>query len=89
MEDLAGMAGVGVEGWATYQEQKAKATDAGQAAWAPLPDTRGTTIPEWVVETVLDHIAKENKMYGYDGVSVTLWKRLPTARKICIYVWSD
>ena len=52
------------------------------------PDTsrthaRSVTCPEWVVDTVLDHVAKENKATGYDGVSVTLWKRVKTARRIC------
>jgi len=72
-----------LEGWAAYQEDKAKATDAGQADWEPLEDTRGITCPEWVVDTVLDHVAKENKATGYDGVSVTLWKRVKSARRIC------
>eukprot|EP01043_Picozoa_sp_COSAG02_P033783 COSAG02_NODE_2324_length_9133_cov_38.463361_7_plen_306_part_00 len=72
-----------LEGWAAYQEHKAKATDAGQADWEPLPDTRGVTCPEWVVDTVLDHVAKENKATGRDGVSVTLWRRIPTARRVC------
>lgn len=53
------------------------------AAWEPLPDTKGITLPEWVVDTVLDHVAKENKATAGDGVSVTLWKRVPTARRIC------
>ena len=50
-----------LEGWAAYQENKSKATDAGQADWEPLSDTWGITCPEWVIDTVLDHVAKENK----------------------------
>eukprot|EP01043_Picozoa_sp_COSAG02_P015037 COSAG02_NODE_631_length_19290_cov_67.062842_10_plen_188_part_00 len=40
-----------LEGWAAYQEDKARATDAGRGGWEPLPNTVGQTIPRWVVET--------------------------------------
>ena len=58
--------------------------------WEPLDDTRGIACPEWVVDTVLDHVAKENKATGYDEVSETLWKRVKTARHICkvMLMWS-
>jgi hypothetical protein len=34
------------------------------------------------VQRVLDHVTRENKATGHDGISVTLWKRIPAAREI-------
>ena len=65
-----------LEGWAAYQETKARATDAGRAGWEPLPSTVGETIPRWVVETVLDHVTKEQRACGH---AVRSWNAIVCA----------
>ena len=60
-----------LEGWARHNEKEGEATDAGRSDWVALPDTKGQTLEGWIVETCLDHVVKENRACGYDGVSIT------------------
>ena len=75
--------------WAEYMRQLRSWKEPTE--WDPLPDTYGTDDPDTpltteIIEHVIDHVTKEDKMPGRDGVPVTLWKRSGTARQILVKI---